>query len=154
VIVYTCLVINDVATIQSEMTTETVPGSMVLLTQLQKQMLRKVSEEALGMRFKHYFVLSQLLDRPVVTQQALGESLCMDPNNLVILLNDVEASGCLERRRDPADRRRHLVEITDGGREAVARAERALEDVEHEVLATLSDKERATLHRLLDKALE
>jgi DNA-binding MarR family transcriptional regulator len=141
------------STIPNEMTTKTVPGSMVLLTRLQKQMLRSVGEETLGMRFKHYYVLSHLRDRSACLQQSLGESMHMDANNLVLLLNEVEAAGYLERRRDPADRRRHIVEVTEEGREALERAEHGLESVEDEVLAKLSEKERATLHRLLDKAL-
>ena len=39
----------------------------------------------------------------------------MDANNLVLLLNELEDAGLVRRVRDPADRRRHLVQITEEG---------------------------------------
>jgi DNA-binding MarR family transcriptional regulator len=62
--------------------------------------------------------------------------------------------GYVERRRDPADRRRHVVDLTNEGRKALERAERAQEGLEDQVLAGLSADERATLRSLLARALE
>jgi DNA-binding MarR family transcriptional regulator len=81
------------------------------------------------------------------------EMLSIDANNLVLLLNSLEQAGQLRRRRDPGDRRRHLVELTPAGRRALERAERAQETIEDEVLAPLSREERTTLHALLGRAL-
>jgi DNA-binding MarR family transcriptional regulator len=78
----------------------------------------------------------------------------LDPNNCVLLLNELEAAGYAERRRDPDDRRRHLVDMTPAGRQALERAEHAQDDLEDEVLAALSAEERVRLRRLLAKALE
>ena len=128
-------------------------GSMVLLTRLNRLVYRHATEEALGMRLKQYAGLSTLREQGAMPQQALGEQMHVDPNNLVLLLNDAEANGWLERRRDPTDRRRHIVVLTDSGREALARAEQALEDVEDQVLGPLSAEERATLRSLLRKAV-
>ena len=80
--------------------------------------------------------------------------LCIDANNLVILLNELEAAGFALRRRDPTDRRRHLVDITPDGRRALERAERGIASVEDEVLGALSASERASLQRLLAKAID
>jgi MarR family transcriptional regulator, lower aerobic nicotinate degradation pathway regulator len=106
------------------------------------------------MRWRDFIVLSYLSERDGVPQQDLGDVLCMDPNNLVILLNDLEASDFAWRRRDPDDRRRHIVEITDKGRAALRRGESARETVEDSVLGALDHDERETLRRLLSKALE
>ena len=43
--------------------------------------------------------------------------------------------------------------MTDHGRETFQRAQRVRENVEDEVLGALTAHERATLHRLLAKAL-
>jgi DNA-binding MarR family transcriptional regulator len=80
--------------------------------------------------------------------------MMVDPNNLVLMLNELEDAGYLLRRRDPDDRRRHIVELTDAGREAIKGAEEGMESVEEEILAALTPKERATLRELLNKALE
>jgi DNA-binding MarR family transcriptional regulator len=130
------------------------PGSMVLLSRLARVMHRRSTEQLLGMRVKQFGTLCYIRDRGAVLQQDLGEALYMDPNNLVLLLNELEASGWIERRRDPDDRRRHIVGVTAAGERAIERAERSMESVEDEVLAGLTPKEREQLHRLLDKALE
>ena len=79
--------------------------------------------------------------------------LCIDANNLVLLLNDLESKEFAFRRRDPVDRRRHLVEITDEGLRAFDNAEKGIESVEDEVLALLTRHERVELQELLAKAL-
>jgi DNA-binding MarR family transcriptional regulator len=108
----------------------------------------------LGMRFRQFVLLSTLRDRAPTPQQDLCETLWLDPNNCVLLLNELEAAGLAERRRDPTDRRRHVVDITPAGVRALERAERAQEGLEDQVLAALSPEERATLRRLLLAALE
>ncbi|HZV74758.1 MAG TPA: MarR family winged helix-turn-helix transcriptional regulator [Conexibacter sp.] len=130
------------------------PGAMVLLTRLAKVVYRRSDEDRLGMRLRWYVALSFLNDHDGASQQALGEALCVDANNLVLLLNELEAAAYAERRRDPLDRRRHLVHITADGRRALDHAERAQESVEDDVLAALGADERATLRELLARALE
>ena len=78
----------------------------------------------------------------------------MDSNTGVLVLNDLEDLDYAERRRDPADRRRHLVDITDAGLEALERAEVAQGSIEDEILGGLSMSERGELRRLLIAALE
>jgi DNA-binding MarR family transcriptional regulator len=72
---------------------------------------------------------------------------------VVILLNELEELGYVLRHRDPDDRRRHLVELTARGTRALASAERAQEGIEDDVLRALDAEERATLWRLLTRAL-
>jgi DNA-binding MarR family transcriptional regulator len=132
----------------------TTPGSMLLLTRLSRVVYRQATEAVLGMTLKEYMALSILREQHNVTQQALGEALHLDPNNLVLLLNVLESGQLAERRRDSADRRRHIVELTSAGRVALERADRALESVEAQVLGGLSRDERRTLHQLLLRAFE
>jgi DNA-binding MarR family transcriptional regulator len=126
---------------------------MVLLTRLAKQVYRRSNEELLGMHLRLLMALSYLRDHEGAPQQELAEALCMDANNVVLLLNELEDAGYVSRRRDPSDRRRHLVELTPPGRRALARAERAQEGIEDDVLRALDAEERATLWRLLTRAL-
>ena len=130
------------------------PGALVLLTRLARLVYRRSSDQLLGMRLKQFGTLYYLRDHGRVLQSELGEALHFDANNLVLLLNDLEASGLAERRRDPHDRRRHIVEITPEGVRAIERAERRMGTLEDEVLGALSERERATLRRLLEKALD
>ena len=137
------------------METETAAtGSIVLLTRLARVVYRRSTVELVGISLKELGALAYLRDHPVAAQQTLTEALCIDANNCVLLLNDLETSGFVERRRDPVDRRRHLVVLTSSGKVALERAERAQESVEDELLGALNHEERATLQKLLSRALE
>lgn len=131
------------------------PRVGALLDQIGRQ-LRAHSEpvlEALGMRPRHLLTLTVLRDLDGSSQTDLADTLRIDRTNLVGLLNELEAEGWIERRRSPEDRRRHVVELTKGGREALSRAEFALAAVENHVLGALDDAERETLHALLARAV-
>jgi len=136
------------------MSTSHTPGVTVLVTQLSRLIYRRTSEELLGMRVKEFASLAILREHSPITQQELGDILFVDANNLVLLLNELESREFALRRRDPADRRRHLVEITDEGIRALDAAEKGIESVEDDVFAPLSATERAELHELLAKALD
>jgi DNA-binding MarR family transcriptional regulator len=107
--------------------------------------------EPIGMKPRHVAALMQLHDNGPMSQQALGDALHVDPSNLVALLNDLEDEGLALRRRDPEDRRRHIVEISDAGRARLAEAEDALAQAETDLLAGLEDEERSRLHEMLSR---
>jgi DNA-binding MarR family transcriptional regulator len=129
-------------------------GLVSLVTQLSKALHRRSTDELLGMRLKAYMALGYLRDHPGTTQQELESGLLLDANTVVLILNELEAAQFVVRRRDPEDRRRHIVELTAAGRRALERADRAREGLEGEILAPLSAEERKTLRRLIERVLE
>jgi DNA-binding MarR family transcriptional regulator len=126
---------------------------MALLTRLAKQVYRRSTEELLGMHMRHLMALSYVRDHDGGPQQEIAEALCMDANNVVLLLNELEQRGYVSRLRDPSDRRRHLVGLTSVGHKALDDAELKQESIEDEVLQALDADERATLWQLLGRAL-
>jgi DNA-binding MarR family transcriptional regulator len=102
-----------------------------------------------GLKPGHGHVLMLLFDEGATSQQALGEVLGVDPSVLVAVLNDLERDGLAERRRDPADRRRHIVEISTRGTRLVADIHGAIAAVETELFADLDATEITTLQGLL-----
>jgi DNA-binding MarR family transcriptional regulator len=140
-------------TLQIAMAVDTSPGTVVMLLRLAKVIHKRSTEDRLGIKLKHLMLLSYLRAGAPALQQQLCESLWMDPNNCVLLLNELEDAGYIERRRDPADRRRHMVDLTDEGRTALERAERAQETIGDELLSALSDEEQATLRSLLSRVV-
>jgi len=129
-------------------------GLVSLLVQLNKAIHRRSSEEMLGMRLKAYMTLGHIRDHPGTTQQELETALVMDANSVVLILNELEARQFSLRRRDPQDRRRHIVEVTPAGRRALERADKAREELEDELCASLSADERKTLRQLAERVLE
>jgi DNA-binding MarR family transcriptional regulator len=130
------------------------PGLVTLLTQISKALHRRTTEELLGMRLKSFLLLSHVRDRGGASQQELESALMIDANTVVLLLNELESAGFSIRRRDPSDRRRHVVELTKAGRAALDRAEKARDALEDEITSDFSPDERATLRRLLRQVLE
>jgi DNA-binding MarR family transcriptional regulator len=134
------------------MSTSPSPGSIVLLTRMSRLVYKRATEDVLGMRLKAYVTLSNLREGPR-SQQDLCIAMHLDPNNCVLMLNDLENDGYVERRRDPADRRRHIVELTRAGHKAMLAAEGAMESLEDDVLGALEPDEREVLRKLLARAL-
>jgi DNA-binding MarR family transcriptional regulator len=129
------------------------PGVLSLVLYLSKAIHRASSDELLGMRLRQLLVLGFLDRRAPARQQDLCETLMLDANNCVLLLNECERAGWTERRRDTDDRRRHVVDLTDAGREALARAQKAQDTLEDEILAGLDADEREQLRALLRKTI-
>jgi len=101
-----------------------------------------------GVTPRHAIVLMHL-DGGQVSQRDLGARLGVDPSVLVALLNALEDRDLVRRRRDPADRRRHIVEITEAGAAAMTKFGAAITRVEDELFADFTPEERDTLHSLL-----
>ena len=135
------------------MTTAATTGVMNLLTRVSRDVYRRATEDVIGIGLKKFIALDYLREQGGTSQSQLGETLHLDKNNCVILLNELEDPGYVERLRDPTDRRRHLVAITPAGEKALETAEEKLETLEEEGLGRLTPDERATLAGLLRKAI-
>jgi DNA-binding MarR family transcriptional regulator len=105
--------------------------------------------EAAGASPYHYSVLAVLEESPRETQATIADALGYDRSWLVGLLDELEEAGLIERKRDPADRRRHLVSLNPAGKKKLAKLRTISKGVEEEFLAPLSEEERAQLHAVL-----
>src|SRR5713101_3273487 len=106
-----------------------------------------------GLRPRHLIALKLLSEDGPASQQGLTEALRLDPSNVVGLLNELEERELITRRRDPSDRRRHIVELSPLGEDELALAYARLSSVEDNLLSVLSPAERATLYDLLVRAV-
>jgi DNA-binding MarR family transcriptional regulator len=125
------------------------PG--LLLALLGQQAMRRLRQahDAEDLSPRQFHILGLLHDRGPMSQGDLGATMDVDPSILVTLLNPVEDAGYLERTRDPADRRRHLVTLTAAGRRQLERSFKAQREAEDELLAGLSAAQREQLRELL-----
>src|SRR5215213_11512506 len=107
------------------------PTAAMLLVKVGRAAERWFTEELkpTGLTPKHVGVLFEVDARPT-SQQALIDTIGVDPSKLVGILNDLEADGLIVRRRDPDDRRRHIVELSKEGRSRLGAAKRAKGAVE------------------------
>lgn len=105
------------------------------------------------LRPRHVIALRLLAEHGPRTQQGLAEALSLDPSNVVGLLNDLEERALIVRCREPTDRRRHIVSLTDGGEKEVELSNERGAIVEDSLLMALNPEERATLIDLLGRVV-
>jgi DNA-binding MarR family transcriptional regulator len=110
--------------------------------------------EGTGLHPYHHAILLVLDVGSAETQGSIADTLGYDRGQLVGLLDELEEQGLIERRRDPEDRRRHLVRLTSDGKRTLKRVRALSKEIEDEFLAPLGEKERANLHALLLRLAE
>jgi DNA-binding MarR family transcriptional regulator len=113
----------------------------------------EVTLEPGGLRPRHLIALKLLSDQGPASQQALADSLSLDPSNVVGLLNELEERQLITRRRDAVDRRRHIVELSPRGQSELRDAYEGLRQIDDDLLSALKQKERAVLYDLLVRAV-
>ena len=103
------------------------------------------------MRRGFYGVLATLEEFGPGAQAEIGRRLGIDPSDMVAILNDLEHAGYVSRARDPEDRRRNSVSITDAGARALVWFDTAIAAAQDEMLSGLAPAERDQFIALLER---
>src|SRR4051795_7830392 len=135
---------------------ELVSSTTFLLKRLGLQAKDKAmaAYERAGLHPYHHAVLAVLDEGTRETQAAIADALGYDRGQLVGLLDELEEKSLVERRRDPADRRRHIVRLTPEGERALTELRGLGRELEADFLATLDADERSQFHELLLRLAE
>ena len=129
---------------------------LLLMIKLGRITMHRFTEalEPYGVRPRHVAALMELRDRGEMTQQSLCGQLHLDPTNLVAILNELENAGYARRRRDPDDRRRHIVEVSKKGLAMLDKVTVVMDGVEAELLDDLDPDDRNRLEGMLTSVWE
>lgn len=98
-------------------------------------------------------ILLALKQRPKANQRQIAADVGIQEATLTHHLAGMEASGLIARRRDPANRRVHLIELTQRGEDAFLRLRDAAMDFDRRLHSGIpkaeTDQLRATVKKLM-----
>jgi len=113
---------------------------------------QRISE--LGLTLGTWYFLRALWEQDGLSQRELSQRIgTMEPTT-VSALNAMERLGLVHRQRDPHDKRRRRVFLTDHGRSLKHQALGLLGELDRQALNGFSKSEAAQLHALLDSVCE
>src|SRR4051794_21887063 len=101
-----------------------------------------------------FAVLATLEEFGPLSQAEIGRRLGLDRNDVNSIVGRLDGGQLVQRRPDPADRRRNTVSITDAGRRHLADLQQHADAVQEELLAGLGPAQRQQLSVLLAQVLE
>jgi len=105
----------------------------------------------LGLTPPHVGLLRAIAVDPGRSQQAIADEFGMPPSRMVGFIDELEQHALVERRRDPGDRRVHLLHLTKAGEKMMGELAQVGQQNEEELLGSLSDAERDQLRELLSR---
>jgi DNA-binding MarR family transcriptional regulator len=125
------------------------PGLLLALLGHEAMRRLRAAHTTHNLKPRQFQILGLLHDDGGLAQRELMQTMGVDPSVLVTLLNPLEADGLVTRKRDPGDRRRHIVTLTAAGKRHLAGASRAQKETEDALFASLNDDQREQLRALL-----
>lgn len=125
---------------------------------LTDQMITQLFEKQLGISLTRYQILCFLIDQPPCNQIAVQERLKIDQAALTRHFKILESEGYVSRKRNPANQREVLVELTQEAKNQLLVSPpkhhlRVKEQMES-ILSTTEQKELTTLLTKLVSGLE
>ncbi len=114
------------------------------------QLLRRLRADDV-LPTSHITVLSRLDRAGTQTTSGLAAAERMRPQSMAQTIGELEKEGLVERRPDPSDGRQILVELSEGGREALYEGRRRRQDWLAQAIAdSLTPAEQETLAQAID----
>ncbi|OKI93075.1 MarR family transcriptional regulator [Streptomyces sp. CB01249] len=104
-----------------------------------------------GLKPKHVGVLGVLDAGLASSQLEIARLMRVAPSLVVSLADHLESQGAIKRLRDPADRRRQVLSLTDEGRELLGRCTDMALAIDERLDAGLTPPQRAALRDALGR---
>jgi len=124
-----------------------------LLRQVNQRHLSIFTQAIKDLTPTQFAALAKMQEIGPVSQNDLGRQTAMDAATMKGVVDRLGKRGFVSTKPDPTDQRRILVELTDGGREALDTALPLAERITEETIAPLKNSERKQFIALLSKIL-
>ncbi|MFJ3673517.1 MarR family winged helix-turn-helix transcriptional regulator [Streptomyces sp. NPDC090106] len=127
--------------------------SLLYLIKRTEQVVRARLEQVLkpaGVTALQYTALTVLLRHDGLTAAQLARDSFVTAQSMADMVRTLEARGYVVRRSNPANRRELLIELTQDGRQLLARYEQPVRELENRMTAGLTAVQSDSLRAALD----
>jgi MarR family transcriptional regulator for hemolysin len=123
------------------------------LLRLGKLYLSELSKNIGHLDIKRYSYILTLISYHdgKLTQKALAEMLGKDKSSMVLIIDTLSEKGFVYRETNPADRREHLLKVTEKAKEAVPEILHAFEDMNNHITEDISEADLLVFYKVLFK---
>jgi DNA-binding MarR family transcriptional regulator len=124
-------------------------GYLLKHAQLRMAELSAAALAPFGITGRELAVLLAIDSQAPLSQQEAARRLGVDRTTMVALIDELEGKQLVQRRQDPADRRKNVVALTPAGRVTLRKAGKASDDAERRFLAPLTGDQAAQVREAL-----
>jgi DNA-binding MarR family transcriptional regulator len=107
-----------------------------------------------GLRIGTFSALAVVIESPGISQTQLSQVLNIKRSGVVVVVDELEGAGVLERARVEGDRRAYSLRVTPDGERLWRKAERAVRQHERALFSGLGEDGARVLNDLLARAAE
>jgi len=124
-------------------------GYLLKHAQLRMAELNATALAPFGITGRELAVLLAIDSQAPLSQQEAARRLGVDRTTMVALIDELEGKQLVQRRQDPADRRKNVVALTPAGRGTLRKAGKASDEAERRFLAPLTGDQAAEMRAAL-----
>jgi DNA-binding MarR family transcriptional regulator len=124
-------------------------GYLLKHAQLRMAELNAAALAPFGITGRELAVLLSIDSQAPLSQQEAARWLGVDRTTMVALIDELEGKQLVQRRQDPADRRKNVVALTPAGRGTLRKAGKASDEAERRFLAPLTGDQAAEIRESL-----
>jgi DNA-binding MarR family transcriptional regulator len=130
---------------------EAPPTLLYLMKQVELAVRARLDElvRPAGLTALQYTALTVLERHPTLTSAHLARNSFVTAQSMADMVTTLRSRGLIDRHRDPVDRRRLVLSLTDSGRTLLDGYRQAVADLESEMLSGLSADEATVLRQAL-----
>ncbi len=126
---------------------------LIRQTQLAVSALLQDAMQAFDLTPAQYTILSIVANRPGISSADLARRISVTPQSINEIISHLERQRLVSRQEAPENRRILQITITPAGRKLLAACDKVVDDLEVDLFRSLSRKDVAALHELLQKVL-
>ena len=126
-----------------------IPYRLSVTSNLVSDSIARTYESLFGLTIPEWRLVAVIAETGGVTQQAIGAKTLMDKVTVSRAAIALVDRGLLARQANPEDRRSHLLELTDAGRDLYAAVAPKALDLEHRIFAAFDPAEVAQFMDML-----